>query len=284
MKARKSLKKIFRKISPFLYVNGQEFLKKHLTRKLLIRKPVYKALWSQYSGAMTVDRFNWFTYYDEKLNFLFHRIPKVANSSLTASLSKLADSNYDFINSDMSQQEKRNVKTSTLHASEISNEEILNLTKIFKFAFVRNPYARFLSAYLSKVEDRDISKSNEFNIKHKEFLETFSRDKSFENFARLLAADETLLYSKVDFIPQVDFLLLKPEEYDFIGRFENINNDFTYVANKILSNSLTYAILKEDPAHQTSADKKLKQYYTSYTKGLVKDLYKKDFEMLGYEY
>jgi hypothetical protein len=69
-------------------------------------------------------------------------------------------------------------------------------------------------------------------------------------------------------------LYYKPQ-VDFIGRFENLKDDWSYVAKKLnLVNKLPY-LNKSD---------KENPIMTSRTKDIIKEIYQKDFKTFGYEY
>lgn len=95
----------------------------------------------------------------------------------------------------------------------------------YKFAFVRNPWDRFVSAftYLSKgggnSRDAEIAKALIGDLSFEAFVERCGRSWTFRK--RVL--------SHVHFVPQSDFLK-GPGGVDDIFRFENIDADFAQLA------------------------------------------------------
>lgn len=91
----------------------------------------------------------------------------------------------------------------------------------FKFAFVRNPVDRFISAWKNKV-----LQANYF-----EFSEQKHHDmKDLSNFVSWV---ETLDVSKCDEHLRLQTTLIDLNHIDFIGRFERFGEDFQYLANQI---------------------------------------------------
>ena len=66
---------------------------------------------------------------------------------------------------------------------------------------------------------------------------------------------------------------------DFIGKFENINNDFSYVCKKLIGEQV------ELPhANKSSNNQNYKQYYDNYTKDLVSEFYYEDIKEFNYTF
>ena len=131
--------------------------------------------------------------------------------------------------------------------------------KYFKFTFVRNPISRFLSAWKNKVLE-----TNSFNFSEEEHEQM----KNLDHF--------------IDWVKKIDIKtcdehlreqcsLIDLNNVDFIGRFENFEEDFEYVTRKIgisyqnkvhvnKSNELEFSISnknKTDIAHIYSKDIRL---------------------------
>lgn len=150
----------------------------------------------------------------------------------------------------------------------------------FKFAFVRNPWARLVSEF-------------NYRVHHKKM--------SFEQFVTKglpSKSDYSDAYRHI--IPQYDFLYNDSGKcmVDFIGRFESLQNDFDEICSKLcIENSML-------PHVNSSAEKisfkdslrkntllnvaKKKQSYTEYynekTKKIVEDLYSNDIEKFNYKF
>jgi Sulfotransferase family len=236
------------------------------------RSPFFRL--HRYAGPLSYKSVDAYSAVDPQLRIFFHRIPKSANSSVVASITQLRQgkslpSGQDF---------KREVRQMLVRPSALSEAEAANAADLFKFVFVRDPYSRALSAYLSKVKgpwkiDRQI---------REDIYSTSALDSgppSFEEFCRFLRAGG--LYRNHHWWPQVDFLLFPVDRYDLIGRVESIDADFKRLAKHVLGNA-TFDMLEEDPAHRTGATELTSQYYTPELYDLIHDVYKSDFEAFGY--
>ena len=157
----------------------------------------------------------------------------------------------------------------------------------FKFTFVRNPWSRMVSIYkYSRYFERQ-----EF----KRFLTGVFKNK-FWHEKRWFMGPQT------DFIYSNDDTLL----VDFVGRFEQLQSDFNQVCDRIglpptevphvnlsentkpqpslvpkkLAKYLMYAAMKRN----VPKFKRYHDYYDQESKELVAELYKRDIDLLGYEF
>jgi hypothetical protein len=159
---------------------------------------------------------------------------------------------------------------------------------MFKFAFVRNPWARVVSSY------------------HYLRFDTMWRFKDFL-FDHLQSLDPRS--SAVHFIPQTDFLVDNDGEIcvDFVGYFENLHEDFTQVAERmglavtalpyrnknatpkrnpdllgrlgylIRLQRYKYNIYRNTRSHYT-------EYYDSESREFIANIYHRDIENFGYTF
>jgi len=140
----------------------------------------------------------------------------------------------------------------------------------FKFAFVRNPYDRAYSTYM--------------NLKyggHPSWADPIRKKNSFEEFVLDLESSE---YSQfIHLRPQFEYVAVDGEiGVDFLGRFENLQEDFRIVEAKIglLHGDLErYRITIPPNPLPVGEEKK----YTQEMKDVILRFYKKDFESLGYD-
>ncbi len=144
------------------------------------------------------------------------------------------------------------------------------LRKYFVFAFVRHPYTRLCSSFY-------YLKNGGINEYDKEFSEKYLKNYiDFKSFV-LEFLNEQTIYSYIHFIPQFEFLINNKGkiELDFIGRYENLNNDFAYVVKKLKLKNVQLP-------HLNKTGKKDCQL-TPEVKEKIYLLYKKDFALLNYK-
>ena len=107
--------------------------------------------------------------------------------------------------------------------------EILRSSEYFKFVFVRNPWSRLVSGFLSKfvkklwppgVEIINASGISADSIRFRDFV-TFLQSKKTSDF-------------NPHWRPQADFLA--DTSFDFIGKFENFQEDFSLIARRLSLN------------------------------------------------
>lgn len=144
--------------------------------------------------------------------------------------------------------------------------------RYYKFTFVRNPYDRLYSAYT-------FLKQGGINKEDQQFSEeVIIKYPNFEQFVMEYLNEETI-YSYIHLCPQVSFLTNKNNKLnvDFIGRFENIDEDFKKVAQKLHTD-------KTLPHLNKTKTKKEKQALSTQVKEKIQQLYKDDFIQLGYAF
>jgi chondroitin 4-sulfotransferase 11 len=143
----------------------------------------------------------------------------------------------------------------------------------FKFSFVRNPWARMLSLW-SYYKKRNIKPISDTDFKtFTENLETMTckvNDHYYSNSQRKI----NLLYPQYHFISD----WWGNNILDFVGRFENLQEDFNIVCDKI---GIPYQKL---PHKNKSKHKHYTEYYDDETREIVAEKYAKDIEYFGYEF
>jgi hypothetical protein len=179
---------------------------------------------------------------------IIFRIPKVANSSF-----KVLFPNFTADNEEKDLEEAKN----------ILGEKYDNY---FKFGFVRNPWDRLVSCWSDKTTE-----SFKSNYPHSRF--TQATNKSFDCFVDLLK--NGAFGEDRHIVPQVFFI---PPDLDFIGKFENLQQDFNIVCDKI---GIPQQIL---PHKNKSKHKHYTEYYDDETREIVAQKYARDIEYFGYEF
>ena len=147
----------------------------------------------------------------------------------------------------------------------------------FSFSFVRNPYDRLLSCWKNKIH-------NAINIESKfcsPFCKVLARENiSFKNFVKIITECDDLLYrTDRHWTPYTTlFEYCKEEKLDFIGKFENLQNDINIVCDKI------GIPRKQLPHKNKTKHKHYTEYYDDGTREIVAEKYAKDIEQFGYEF
>ena len=130
--------------------------------------------------------------------------------------------------------------------------------KYFKFTFIRNPWDRMVSEY----------KWAYYSL-------------SFEDYInRILYVVENrikLETKNAHFRPQIEYI---NNDLDFIGRFENFNQDIEKVSSLI---GLDFDI-KKLPHEKKTNRKHYKEYYNEQTKQIINNIYKDDIKQFDYEF
>jgi len=147
----------------------------------------------------------------------------------------------------------------------------------FKFSFVRNPWDRLVSCYMNKVVGVRTMKNSKWvkNGEYLPFLRHFNKnfkEMSFNEFARFVYNTPD---NKADphFRSQHTFI----GDCDFIGKVENIDEDLNLIKSKF-NISLNHKHLGKTNRFS------YREYYSEYTKDLVKFRFIKDIQQFNYEF
>lgn len=144
----------------------------------------------------------------------------------------------------------------------------------FKFAFVRNPWDRLVSAYLFMKKGG----RNDFDKQWaKAHLAPYS---NFEDFVIHWLNRENIQLG-IHFNPQAGFICLPTKsnhEMDFIGYFETLQEDYNFVRDRLSTGTILSS------QNRNSARKDYRSYYTPETREIVAEVYKEDIELLGYDF
>ena len=144
----------------------------------------------------------------------------------------------------------------------------------YKFAFVRNPWDRLASAYMFMKGGGAHEKDRLWSEK------TLTEYESFESFVKNgLQKDE--IQDWPHFRPQVDFLKGQNGklELDFIGRFENLREDFNHIRDHLgLSGDLLFINKTKTKREPYST------YYSDELREIAARVYKEDIEAFDYKF
>lgn len=194
-------------------------------------------------------------FFFKRKRVIFIHIPKAAGLSLYKAVFKIDSFGHETIR----------------HYEDFLSQR--ELKKYYKFSFVRNPYDRIHSAYYYL---RAGGREHAIDLEYAQMLQHIN---SFESFI-LDWLNKENIYKIQHFIPQTYFLKNYNNEikFDFIGKFENLEQDFG-VVTKNLNIDIELLFLNK------TKSKKL-NFMSEYTQEMFKvvnELYHEDFELLGYK-
>lgn len=151
--------------------------------------------------------------------------------------------------------------------STILDFERCNKEEYFKWCFVRNPFDRIASAYITCPELRIGS--------FLEFLQTI-RDNRPKNFGNLIRWNQCeslgLNVPRIHFYPMTSLVSIK--SMDFIGRFENIKEDWKIISEKFGETNQLPVKRKRTISLPT---------YDENSRALVREIYASDFAEFKYD-
>lgn len=202
--------------------------------------------------------------------YVFSRVAKAGNSTMVATLYFQETGNILTDSAEL-QYVKDNYFSKP---SELRSREVRSLENFYKFIMVRNPYDRFLSGYLDKVSTPLSPKYQKvrkvLNIKDGDHV-------SIDQFMWYL--ENGGLYTDRHWLPQNMFLIFPKEEYDLIGKLENIKPFIDVVTDTLYPTSRS-EIVKYD-AHKTKRAQEGINLAGNMKKR-ISSLFKDDFEVFEY--
>jgi hypothetical protein len=182
--------------------------------------------------------------YSDTNNFMFYHMPKTAGSSITNILKPYCVGGHV---------KEFHLTRSNTHTAVEHTWDKYDGNKYFSFTFVRNPYDRVYSLY------KFLTRIKRINCTFEIFILKMDREPSQY---RLLNYKGNIPLS-------------------FIGKFENIENDFNFIANKININE-SYKdlpkLLKATPNKITYKD-----VYTDKLKSIIDEKHHDDFINFNYK-
>jgi hypothetical protein len=137
----------------------------------------------------------------------------------------------------------------------------------YKFSIVRNPWDKVVSHYFHRV------KTNQTGLKDNQI--------DFKEWVKLTYGEQNPKYydDPKYFMPQINWLTDNKGEIivDFIGRFENFENDFQHICEKI-------GVKTKLPFLNKSEHREYQYYYDPETLEIVGRWFWKDIEMFNYKF
>ena len=198
-----------------------------------------------------------------KYKFIFIAIPKTGTSSVESVLNKFSTNKMQDTN-----------KHYYLH--QLTD---FRVDDYFTFTFVRNPWQRHLSTYFYYIKmvkywkQSSIKKSSDWYGVYKAYVKTLSECDTFSDWVHKLYCRKWLENSDWDPVQ-----LSWAKEVDFVGRFENLQEDLNIICDKI------GIPIQELPHKNKSKHKHYTEYYDDETRQIVAKKYAKDIEYFGYKF
>lgn len=202
--------------------------------------------------------------------FIFIHIYKVAGTSIRKVLQPYSDSPKD--NLSLIKKVKFGLggrfhflsqwSMDHLKASEIKSflpDEIWR--DYFKFSFVRNPWDWQVSLYHFMLQDEN-------HHQHK----LINKMKNFEEYIEWRVKHSVELQKSFLYDAKGNCLV------DYIGKFENLQQDFNEALSKIGIKEVQLPVLN------TSLHRYYKEYYNDYTRDLIAEAFKEDITLFNYEF
>ena len=233
--------------------------------------------------------------YDEARNFIFVYVPKVSCTNWKSILRYLAGFD-NYLDSRLAHDKQNGgLRYLELNGPDAPDWGVVKDASVPKYAFVRDPYARVLSAYLNKVESRlplpEEAEGEEYFLTVTRDIDRFRREAL--DVARYPQIDLTVFLKWLEdgtsryvgdehWQKQVVLLRWKKVEYDFVGRFENLAEEAPVLLEK-MGCDIPFPSQKDVKFPPTNAVSKIDRYYTPESFALVSKLYAEDFDALGYE-
>jgi len=207
-----------------------------------------------------------------KHKFIYYRISKVAHTTIKSFIITI-----DEINRTSNKRNRElNVTETQVPGMCFPENRSPKYKDYFHFTFVRNPFDRLLSCYMSKVYSLAHS-----NVESLQFVEAYGhlvgfKKMSFSDFVHFVTQIPNE-HCDHHFAPQ--HRLLDLETLDFIGRFENFDQDFSYVKEQIL---LSDDIMPE--RLNTTKHDPYQNYYDDELHRMVAEKYARDLEIFNYDF
>ncbi|MEE9319342.1 MAG: sulfotransferase family 2 domain-containing protein [Granulosicoccus sp.] len=230
--------------------------------------------------CMSPNQLNYYANISPNHSYLYMENPKVASTSTLRVLQQFENRPRAEQMSDAhSRDDSPLPRLSSIPAKE--QVHILTSPDIFRFTFVRNPYSRLLSAYLSKIEKPLRPKSEILAIiKGVDITEIndLCEHVDFATFVDVVCSQSSINMN-VHWKNQIDQTLFGKIDYSIIGKFENLLGDMQFVCNEIFSGA-SYSMSQSE--NKTNSNSKILQYYTPDIADKVYQKFYDDFHAFDY--
>ncbi len=202
----------------------------------------------------------------------------ITKASLNMAVASLSDQPLTYKNFGQIGSRQINPLLSASQVGESEFDNILEDPDYIKFAFVRNPVSRCLAGYSAH-----LTGNTRYSDPRKKLFELIGLDieanLAFDDFVELLALEAEVRNMISLWQPQRSQIAFDIVEYDFVGRHEHWNSDFSRISAEIFGDSIPVF----DPKFEFNRDPDLTKVSAEVpgkTKRKLEHVYASDFEML----
>lgn len=243
----------------------------HLRASELVRKMKPHEMFELFTPSVLNETIN----ISLKHGYIYFEVPKAGTTSIKTALHAAEIGNLP---GPAIGAHPPNLHSPFVKPYQLSRETLLGLLRdpsIFKFSFVRNPYARLLSGYLTKM----LSQEGSYIAFYRNTLGFgVSEEITFAAFVEHVCnqtPDRMDKHWRAQFYQSFAAFC----DLDFVGKLENFDADAMTVSERIGIDLSHIAIAP----NATGAMQKLRNYYTPEISALVADTFDVDFLQFGYE-
>lgn len=215
------------------------------------------------------------------LSFMYVVVPKAANSTIKRTLWKMAGVELDDGEA-MSQLHGGSgpyLGFPDLNGRKI--RQVLRAPTTFRFTFVRNPYTRLASAYRQKFLQPQPYETTAYYLRNLRL--PLGQTPTFETFLRSIAAQSDD-HADIHWMSQTRLMLLHMTAYDFVGRVERFEEEFSKVLLRLNAPLSLLSAEMDTNRYQPGEhdDGPFRAQYTPQLASMVHERYRSDFDQLGY--
>ena len=234
---------------------------------------------SGYLQYIDAEEFEYTVNISLKYKYVYVETAKVACSTIKLILQRMELDDPDYVARDLVDMHSRIYSPLCSPARVGGFPRYLNRDDVTVFCFVRNPYTRVLSCYLDKIRNNMRAKKSVLSALEYD-PEDMQRDISFGEFVEAISRQSIgdmdphwrIQYHQT-FQDQID--------YDFVGRFESLEDDLKSILGRITPEYVNYWGVEN--RHATGSSSQILEFYDQNTEEQVYEIYRKDFDTFNYD-
>lgn len=233
--------------------------------------------------CLSPKRMDYLMNISRKHKYVYFETPKVACSTIKLTLQSIEGKTLSD-SKDLHVKEKSSL-LSPFGLSPLEFTKCLRSNDYFRFSFVRNPITRVLAAYLNKIDHPFQRNHKRIYLKYvKQFGVNEFRHISFNDFLfEINAMPRKELNSH--WCPQSLLLSIDNINYNFIGKFENFDQDLNELL-RLLGGRCNKNFTQHKKVvrkHATNASDKTSHFVNDQSLKYISSIYQDDFHVFNYE-